>query len=452
MYFFTNNYEKEVSFMRVRKSKTILRLLRFSLIVLMISFLIAPVMVSAEQLNFPLKAYTDDELAKVREWEKTWAGKKIDQTNVDQVKEYLPESYYGLYKKPDVWNEPKGFWFTITPYTRVIETKGMIEATNRDYTKVKVDAQGIIQNYGETAGMPFPNPDLSDPAKAGQQLAWNFDYNTHGDAYHWLRTGPNVDVRSRTERISRQDMYELYYVSRVDVDPKPNLLASNPKGIRRGYFIHLFMPPEFINTRMFNIRYLDYNKSDDGYMWYSQFRRIRRISTAQRTDTIDGSDLIYDDEFLWDGAIPRNTYKYVGRKDLLCTRHQDIKQLQRVSGQPLPNGIARERLNTYVIEVVSKDPNYIYKKMVWYVDPETYYIQWKEIYDNLSRLWKCFENWTQPNKEEATGEMKSVIVGTEFMDFQRIHSGSSIQEVKGVGLTQVDQKMFTISNLQKGGY
>jgi hypothetical protein len=39
-----------------------------------------------------------------------------------------------------------------------------------------------------------------------------------------------------------------------------------------------------------------------------------------------------------------------------------------------------------------------------------------------------------------------------MMDFQRIHCGISIQECKGVGLTQVDQNMFTISNLQKGGY
>ena len=40
---------------------------------------------SAQEMQ---KAYTDAELAKVREWEKTWAGKKIDKTNVDQVAEF----------------------------------------------------------------------------------------------------------------------------------------------------------------------------------------------------------------------------------------------------------------------------------------------------------------------------------------------------------------------------
>jgi len=76
--------------------------------------------------------------------------------------------------------------------------------------------------------MPFP-PDLSDPKKGGNQIAWNYDFNTHGDAYHWLRTGPSLTVQNHTERVSSQDMYELYYVSRVDVDPKPNLLKENTK-------------------------------------------------------------------------------------------------------------------------------------------------------------------------------------------------------------------------------
>lgn len=57
---------------------------------------------SAAEVVMPT-AYTTDELAKVREWEKTWVGKKIDKTNVDQVAQYMPESYVGLYKNPETW-------------------------------------------------------------------------------------------------------------------------------------------------------------------------------------------------------------------------------------------------------------------------------------------------------------------------------------------------------------
>ena len=53
-------------------------------------------------------------------------------------------------------------------------------------------------------------------------------------------------------------------------------------------------------------------------MWYAPFRRIRRINVGQRTDTIDGTDMIYDDEYGWDGHIQRNTYQLIGKKEMLC--------------------------------------------------------------------------------------------------------------------------------------
>lgn len=41
-------------------------------------------------------AFEGEEFAKVREWEKTWAGKTINRSNVDQVKEFVPEGVYGV--------------------------------------------------------------------------------------------------------------------------------------------------------------------------------------------------------------------------------------------------------------------------------------------------------------------------------------------------------------------
>ena len=67
--------------------------------------------------------------------------------------------------------------------------------------------------------------------------------------------------------------------------------------------MNLFSPPEMLGTRMYNLRFQDVTKSDDGYLWYAQFRRIRRIQTSQRTDNIAGTDLIYDDENSYDSHI-----------------------------------------------------------------------------------------------------------------------------------------------------
>ena len=74
------------------------------------------------------KAYTDAELAKVREWEKTWAGKTIDKTNVDQVAQFLPDTLVDVIKNPDnKWGSgPEGYYFKIRPYEFIAETEGFI--------------------------------------------------------------------------------------------------------------------------------------------------------------------------------------------------------------------------------------------------------------------------------------------------------------------------------------
>jgi len=47
---------------------------------------------AAAEVVFPVSAYTPEELAEVRLWEKTWAGKKIDKNNIDRVAEFMPAS------------------------------------------------------------------------------------------------------------------------------------------------------------------------------------------------------------------------------------------------------------------------------------------------------------------------------------------------------------------------
>jgi len=392
-----------------------------TIIALMTVIFLLPLMVSA-QITLPT-SFTAEELAKVREWEKTWAGKKIDKSNIDQVAAYMPESYVGVYKNPETWGAPAdGLWFTIVPYETVQETKGFVAATNKYAPMVKKNADGTIANYADIAGFPFPNP------KDGFEIAYNFEFNNHGDTLKYRRFSPNINPKSKTERMADQEYTEFYFIHRTELAPMPALSAAeNPKGAHRGYFLHMYKPPEFLNTRMYNLRFIDPAKEDDAYLWYSQFRRIRRMSTAQRTDSIDGSDLIYDDEYGWDGQLIRNTYTAKGKKDLLCSRHTDMKKTTRQEGQAVVNGITLERCNTLVVEVVNKDKNYIYSKRLWYVDPETYIISWTEIYDQNGRFWKCFMNNTNV-LPTATGDKKQVIVGTQFQDFQRTHSGLSHQQ------------------------
>lgn len=404
--------------------------------------LLFPFLAYADELNYPVAAYSEEELAKVREWEKEWVGKKIDKSNIDQVAEFMPESYAGIYKDPDKWGAgTEGLYFTIVPYRPVMETKGMIEATKKYAPLVKTNPDGTIENYAEIAGIPYPDP------KTGLEIAWNFDSNNHGDTAHYQRDGPNINPKQRTERYSNQEQWEVFFMHRTELEPKP-ALPDNPEGRHRGLFIHMWDPPEFLNTRYYNLRFTDPKKDDHCYLWYAQFRRVRRLSTAQRTDAIDGTDLIYDDEFFWDGHIVRNNYTYQGKKELLCARHQDMQKTSRPTGQAIQNNYMLERCNLLVVDVINKDPNYLYGKRVWYLDPATYLILWTEIYDELGRYWKCFMNQTNDLKTDI-GETKNFIVGTSFIDFQRTHAGVNVQNVKAISSSEITTDMFTISYLQR---
>lgn len=409
--------------------------------------LVIPDYVTADEVKFPVSAYTEKELAKVREWEKVWVGKKIDKNNIDQVAEFLPASFVQIMKEPVKWgSSPEGIYFNIIPYKQYLDTTGMAEAVKKYSPTVKMDAAGMIQDFTEIAGIPFPNP------KTGLEVAWNYDFNSLGDAHNYFRTGPNIDPGVATERTAKQDAYWLYWIHRVDVDPKPKIV-KNPKKISKGLFMHLYDPPENKNTRFFNIRYIE-NRPDDGYIYYSPFRRLRRMGAASRTDAIDGTDMIYDDGGGWDGHTLRNTYKLMGKKELLCCRQGDFTKWLRKPGESTATNINRERVNLYVVEAIDKDPNYLYGKRVWYLDGESYHIMWQEIYDRLGRKWKLFERKTNMIKTLSGTGNKSIEINTGMYDLQRVHSGWNTDEIRGVGqsLDEVNPGIFTIQNLQKVGY
>jgi hypothetical protein len=392
------------------------------------------------------RAYTETELVKVRKWEQNWSGKKIDKNNIDQVAMYLPDSMVAVMKNPDKWAAPEeGFYFTIRPYEFVPETPNFIAASKANAGKAKLAADGSIENLAELAGRLF-----MDPGKDAMKMAWNFDMQNGGDTAHYTKYSQNINPKSRTDRLATQEQWDLSFVNRTEVDPRP-ALTNNPRGYRAGMFMHMYKPPEFLNTRMYTMRFIDQKKEDDSYIWYNQFRRIRRMSTAQRTDAVDGTNQIYDDDSLWDGQLTRNTYTYRGNKDMLADRHDGLTQVTRNAGQAIANGMSFERCNLLIVEAINKDPDYIYSKRIWYLDPETYYIMWTEIYDKQGRLWRMFFNSTQALRT-ATGVMKPVLVGSHFLDLQRVHSGFNSQQKQGtyeISIPTVSEKMFTISNLQR---
>ncbi len=417
-----------------------MKVLFLSVILALFGFSVA----DSTEIKFPTPSYGGEGLAEVRKWEEQWAGKRITTETVDEVKDYLHESVYMIMKNPELLGAEK-IWFEIVPYTQYSVSTGMIEATRKYAPDAALDKDENLVGYGQVAGIPFPEPET------GIQMAWNFDANTRGDTHHLFHTGTIVDCRTKHERRAAHLRWEMYWVGRYDVPPLPRIPdAENPRGVARSYFQRHTEPTDFMDTTMLELRYQDPKKEEDLWVYTSMFRRIRRYATSQRTDTIDGTDMIYDDQEGWYTIPTRNTYTFTGREDLLVARHQQQANVERIKGQGFWNGFQRERVNHWVIEVVNKDPNYVYSRQIWYLDPETWQMNFKVMYNRQGELWKLYE--LGYIEEPSYGDSKTASKSSEhIVDLIRRHGSPGNTELRGVGI-ELPASMFEVRNLQKTTY
>lgn len=392
---------------------------------------------------FPAPSYNAAELQKVQQWENIHGGRKITALHVDQVKDFLHEAVYRIMKNPAMQGAAD-IWFEIVPYRPYETSPGRIEATRRYAPQSRLDERESLVGYGEVAGVPFPQP------VSGIEMAWNFDSNTRGDSSRLRHRGTVVDCRTRHEREAETNRWELSWIGRYDVPPVPKIPdAGNKRGIARTFFQRHLAPPDFVDTSLLEVRYRD-GREEDLWVYTAAFRRIRRYPTSQRTDTIDGTDMIYDDQDGWYTHPTRNVYKALGRADLLVSRHQDIGQLQRNEGQGFWNGLQRERVNHWAVEVVNKEKEYIYSKQIWYLDPETWQMNFKVMYNRRGELWKLYEFCHNEFPSHDGG--KTALPNAEhIVDIIRRHGSPAIRDIKEVG-GYIPLKQFTVNSLREKTY
>ena len=106
-----------------------------------------------------------------------------------------------------------------------------------------------------------------------------------------------------------------------------------------------------------------------------------------------------------------------------------------------------------MLECVHKNPNYLYSKQIWYVDPETWYILYADKYDKQGKLWRVFEN--------ANVVLKSVyndaLIGTTWfvsiIDVKQLHAtGGFGNYIIGKTGEFFQPEYYTPKALQKYGY
>ncbi len=386
---------------------------------------------------YPTPCYQGQELKALRAWEKTWVEKKITSENVSAVKEYLPDSFFQLMTDTATW---QASWFTIVAYQPIEPTPGTRAQTLRFCGKPSINTDGVIQNW--TSGVPFPKP------ATGIEMAYNFRTRNYGDAYKSDERGYLIDGIYKYDMGLHIKNQFIHYAGRTDTPPVPEF-ADNPKQLWRAFHMQQLAPPEARNLRIIELQYKDKTKPYDSWVWVSALRRIRRRSTSERQDALGGADFCGFDNQGWSGPAVFNNYRYVGRRDLLLARHTNTGKLVHTPGKCLFDGTQRERINTYVIEAVNKDPNFLYSKMIWYLDPETWQILYSDRYDRDGKIWKVLDQYgfVSPGYNNVP---VNYFNGSQMVDMQRRHSTAAVAEYTfGQSL---DPRIFTLQYLQKYGY
>jgi hypothetical protein len=315
-------------------------------------------------------------------------GDKITDANMDKLKDLISPGME--------WCIKRGWPITITETKRIEWPKAYKEATEKYASQAKLSPDGLdVKNY--VAGMPFPQIDPKDPQVA-YKIMWNYSYQ--------FLTTDDVDLRNfdadtgsindhgpmSVERHFLLDHFRrLFWTGRLYVEPKPE--KPNPNGYRAQQGLYPILEPfDLKGVGALGNRYNDSGKQDDSWLYLPSLRRVRRLSTAQRSDALFGQDTDVDSYYGYAGHIAWMDWKYLGEKEVIGAMHAKNYPVKWHEKVDWAFDDVWEKRKVYVVEGVSKLPQYAYSKRVLWIDKEAWVVPFTDIYDRSGELWKIWIN------------------------------------------------------------
>jgi len=328
-------------------------------------------------------------------------GDVITAANVDQAKDLISP---GL-----EWCVKHGWPIKIGETKHIEWSKAYKDATEKFSGQVKLAPDGLtLQNF--VAGQPFPVLDANDPQIA-TKIMWNYEYKPAATDDVDLR---NFDADTGTiyggstpmsvERHFLLDHFRvLRYIGRLYNDPKPDWKTS--EGYQTKSSLHPIIEPfDLKGVGGLSFRYIDPAKQDDTWLYLPSLRRVRRLSSAQRSDALFGQDTDVDSYYGYAGHIAWMTWKYLGQKEMLgCWHGQNYPIKWAPGGSDYAFDDVWEKRKVHVVEGVSKLAQYAYSKRVLFIDNETWAVPYSDIYDRAGQLWKIWVNAFSYRKEPFPG-------------------------------------------------
>jgi hypothetical protein len=399
-------------------------------------------------------------------------GDLITRQNVEKIKDLASPGI--------LWAVENGMDLQIVPYKKIEEPAHYSEATEKYSAQVTLGEDGDVVNW--VAGRPFPTVDPNDP-KVGTKLMYNFE-RTHYFTDDLNVRVPDADTGNFyvTADGNRQYNVERHFIvdwtrrirfkGRLENEPIPEIEENKDGVFGKQGFYPLIEPFDLKGVGSISFRYLDPTRQDDTWLYVPTIRRVRRMSSAQRSDALFGQDIDLDSFGGYAGQVAWFDWRLLGQKPMLASFH----------GENLPPVVCTKdggmtycenweiRPEVYIIEGIPRVPNYAYSKRMIFMDKETYFIAYADMYDNADELWKTviqsIRTSTKPNPRldfEYDRERMFVYAFT-VLDMQLLHGtraaipGMQFPNEPGwfidIGFdneNSVDEDWFTIAGLLSAG-
>jgi hypothetical protein len=135
---------------------------------------------------------------------------------------------------------------------------------------------------------------------------------------------------------------------------------------------------------------------------------VRRISTAQRTDAISGTDFTLDDLNGFSGIPPQYQWTCLGEQDLIATVNSQVKAYPYTRDHNFGTyglSLADDRWelrHAFKYQFEPKNADHPYAKKVIYIDKNTAEILYSFAYDQKGELWKIIyhnKRWSEDAKQ-----------------------------------------------------
>jgi len=331
------------------------------------------------------------------------------------------------------WALARGATFKVIDRTRIPMERARVEATERYAGQVKLSANKMrLENY--VAGYPFPVVDPNDP-DAGIKLM--FDYEARMtlddvDVRNFACTTGSLDPKTgfHVERDFRNGHFRrLSYVSRLYVPPMPTW--NNAQGIRSREMLYPVTEPFDLKGAGFTYnRFVDSSRPDDSWLYFPQTKRVRRLSTAQRSEGVFGQDVDLDSYAGFSGAPAWSEWRFLGVKTVLASMHAvNLPTKWQKAPADFIFDEDYEPREVYVLEGRSRLANYGFSRRIIYLDRESFLVPMNEIYDLKGNLWKSeiltwkFGNKPRPDAVRAVYKDElGYIPGFVLFDMQFNHA------------------------------